>query len=90
IKKDLGNSFVIGGNVGRGEGVREVENGGGDGRKVGIGGGRVCISKIKSGFGRGGWEVCGLNVCNKAGRKGIIGDGGLRREGDIGKSIGFG
>lgn len=55
IKKYLLNSFVIVGNVGMFEGVREFENVGVDVIKVGIGLGRVCIIKIKIGFGIGGW-----------------------------------
>ena len=39
-------TFVIG-NVGTPEGVRELENAGADATKVGIGPGRVCITKIK-------------------------------------------
>ena len=40
-------TFVIAGNVGTPEGVRELENAGADATKVGIGPGRVCITKIK-------------------------------------------
>ena len=69
IKKHLPNSFVIAGNVGTPEGVRELENAGADATKVGIGPGRVCITKIKTGFGTGGWQLSALNLCNKAARK---------------------
>jgi len=41
IKKHLPDSFVIAGNVGTPEGVRELENAGADATKVGIGPGRV-------------------------------------------------
>ncbi|WP_457826266.1 IMP dehydrogenase, partial [Staphylococcus aureus] len=50
IKKLLPDVFVIAGNVGTPEGVRELENAGADATKVGIGPGRVCITKIKTGF----------------------------------------
>ena len=43
--------------VGTPEGVRELENAGADATKVGIGPGRVCITKIKTGFGTGGWQL---------------------------------
>ena len=50
----------------------------------------VCITKIKTGFGTGGWQLAALNICSKAARKPIIADGGLRTHGDIAKSIRFG
>ncbi|HHO6498530.1 TPA: GMP reductase [Staphylococcus aureus] len=90
IKKYLPDSFVIAGNVGTPEGVRELENAGADATKVGIGPGRVCITKIKTGFGTGGWQLAALNVCSKAARKPLIADGGIRTHGDIAKSIRFG
>ncbi|WP_251516744.1 MULTISPECIES: GMP reductase [Staphylococcus] len=90
IKQHLPESFVIAGNVGTPEGVRELENAGADATKVGIGPGRVCITKIKTGFGTGGWQLSALNLCSKAARKPIIADGGLRTHGDIAKSIRFG
>ena len=47
IKKHIPEAFVIAGNVGTPEGVRELENAGADATKVGIGPGRVCIKKLK-------------------------------------------
>ncbi|EKU46363.1 GMP reductase [Staphylococcus massiliensis] len=90
IKKHLPDTFVIAGNVGTPEGVRELENAGADATKVGIGPGRVCITKIKTGFGTGGWQLAAVNLCSKAARKPIIADGGIRTHGDIAKSIRFG
>lgn len=90
IKKHLPNSFLIAGNVGTPEAVRELENAGADATKVGIGPGRVCITKIKTGFGTGGWQLAALRWCAKAASKPIIADGGIRTHGDIAKSIRFG
>ena len=90
IKAHIPQSFVIAGNVGTPEGVRELENAGADATKVGIGPGRVCITKIKTGFGTGGWQLAALNQCSKAARKPIIADGGIRTHGDIAKSMRFG
>ncbi|NLZ34998.1 GMP reductase [Clostridium isatidis] len=90
IKKHLPNSFVIAGNVGTPEAVRELENAGADATKVGIGPGKVCITKIKTGFGTGGWQLAALRWCAKAATKPIIADGGIRTHGDIAKSIRFG
>lgn len=90
IKKYLPESFVIAGNVGTPEAVRELENAGADATKVGIGPGKVCITKIKTGFGTGGWQLAALRWCAKAASKPIIADGGIRTHGDIAKSLRFG
>ena len=90
IKSCLPASFVIAGNVGTPEAVRELENAGADATKVGIGPGKVCITKIKTGFGTGGWQLAALRWCAKAASKPIIADGGIRTHGDIAKSIRFG
>lgn len=90
IKELLPETFVIAGNVGTPEAVRELENAGADATKVGIGPGKVCITKIKTGFGTGGWQLAALAWCAKAARKPIIADGGIRTHGDIAKSVRFG
>ncbi|ALX48458.1 GMP reductase [Lentibacillus amyloliquefaciens] len=90
IKKHLPESFVIAGNVGTPEAVRELEHAGADATKVGIGPGKVCITKMKTGFGTGGWQLAALKWCAKAASKPIIADGGIRTHGDIAKSIRFG
>lgn len=90
IKQHIPETFVIAGNVGTPAGVRELENAGADATKVGIGPGRVCITKIKTGFGTGGWQLAAINACSKAARKPMIADGGIRTNGDIAKSIRFG
>lgn len=90
IKDLLPKTFVIAGNVGTPEAVRELENAGADATKVGIGPGKVCITKIKTGFGTGGWQLAALSWCAKAARKPIIADGGIRTHGDIAKSVRFG
>lgn len=90
IKRLLPTSFVIAGNVGTPEAVRELENAGADATKVGIGPGKVCITKVKTGFGTGGWQLAALRWCSKAATKPIIADGGIRTNGDIAKSVRFG
>lgn len=90
LKKYLPETFVIAGNVGTPEAVRELENAGADATKVGIGPGKVCITKLKTGFGTGGWQLSALRRCSKAARKPLIADGGIRTHGDIAKSIRFG
>lgn len=90
IKEHLPETFVIAGNVGTPEAVRELEHAGADATKVGIGPGKVCITKIKTGFGTGGWQLAALRWCSKAASKPVIADGGIRTHGDIAKSIRFG
>lgn len=90
IKQQLPASFVTAGNVATPEAVRELENAGADATKVGVGPGKACITKLKTGFGTGGWQLAALRLCSKAARKPLIADGGIRHHGDIAKSIRFG
>jgi GMP reductase len=70
--------------------VIDLENWGADATKVGIGPGKVCITKLKTGFGTGGWQLSALKWCARVATKPIIADGGIREHGDIAKSIRFG
>jgi GMP reductase len=90
LKAKLPSTFVIAGNVGTPEGVIDLENWGADATKVGIGPGKVCITRIKTGFGTGGWQLSALKWCARVASKPIIADGGIREHGDIAKSIRFG
>ncbi|VEU80602.1 GMP reductase [Haploplasma axanthum] len=90
IKKQLPETFVIAGNVGTPEAVIDLEEAGADATKVGIGPGKVCITKLKTGFGTGGWQLAALERCMQVARKPLIADGGVRHHGDIAKSIKFG
>jgi len=90
LKSKLPGSFVIAGNVGTPEAVIDLENWGADATKVGIGPGKVCITKLKTGFGTGGWQLSALKWCARVATKPIIADGGIRDHGDIAKSIRFG
>ena len=83
-------TFIIAGNVGTPHAVRDLEYWGADATKVGVGPGKVCITKLKTGFGTGGWQLGAIKWCSKAANKPIIADGGLRVNGDIAKSIRFG
>ena len=90
IKQKLPQTFVIAGNVGTPEGVIDLENWGADATKVGIGPGKVCITRLKTGFGTGGWQLSALKWCARVATKPIIADGGIRHHGDIAKSVRFG
>ncbi len=90
IKQKLPSTFVIAGNVATPEAVIDLENWGADATKVGVGPGKVCITKLKTGFGTGGWQLSALKWCARVATKPIIADGGIRDHGDIAKSIRFG
>jgi GMP reductase len=90
LKKMMPSTFVIAGNVATPEAVIDLENWGADATKVGIGPGKVCITKLKTGFGTGGWQLSALKWCARVATKPIIADGGIREHGDIAKSIRFG
>ena len=90
LKGHLPDAFILAGNVGTPEAVIDLETWGADATKVGIGPGKVCITKLKTGFGTGGWQLSALKWCARVATKPIIADGGIREHGDIAKSIRFG
>ncbi len=90
LKQKMPDAFVIAGNVATPEAVIDLENWGADATKVGIGPGKVCITKLKTGFGTGGWQLSAVKWCARVATKPIIADGGIREHGDIAKSIRFG
>ncbi|MEO7245622.1 MAG: GMP reductase [Rubrivivax sp.] len=90
IKARLPQAFVIAGNVATPEAVIDLENWGADATKVGVGPGKVCITKLKTGFGTGGWQLSALKWCARVATKPMVADGGIRHHGDIAKSVRFG
>ncbi len=90
LKEKLPSTFIIAGNVATPEAVIDLENWGADATKVGVGPGKVCITKLKTGFGTGGWQLSAVKWCARVATKPIIADGGIRDHGDIAKSVRFG
>jgi len=90
IKERIPQVFIIAGNVSTPDAVIDLEKWGADAVKVGIGPGKVCITRYKTGFGSGGWQLATLKWCAKVATKPLIADGGIRHHGDIAKSIRFG
>ncbi len=90
LREKIPSTFIIAGNVATPEAVIDLENWGADATKVGIGPGKVCITKLKTGFGTGGWQLSAVKWCARVATKPIIADGGIREHGDIAKSIRFG
>jgi IMP dehydrogenase len=87
MKKEDPNCIIMAGNVATGEGVRYLKDCGADLVKVGIGGGSVCSTRIKTGFGVPTFHS--IVECSHQGVP-IIADGGIRTSGDIAKALAAG
>lgn len=81
------NACLIAGNVATYAGADYLASCGADIIKVGIGGGSVCTTRIKTGFGVP--NLTAIKECAKIDRS-IIADGGIRTSGDIVKALAFG
>lgn len=81
-------SFLIGGNIATAEAARDLEAWGCDAIKAGIAGGRVCITKNKTGFHRP--MVSTTLDCAAAVKVPVIADGGVVEHGDIAKALACG
>ncbi len=78
---------IMAGNVATYAGADYLASCGADIIKVGIGGGSVCSTRIKTGFGIP--MLTSLLECKKVDRS-IVADGGIRTAGDIVKALAFG
>lgn len=78
---------IMAGNVATYAGADYLASCGADIIKVGIGGGSVCSTRIKTGFGLP--MLTSLMECRKVDRS-IVADGGIRAAGDIVKALAFG
>lgn len=78
---------LMAGNVATYAGADYLASCGADIIKVGIGGGSVCTTRIKTGFGVP--NLTAIKECARVDRS-IIADGGIRAPGDIVKSLAFG
>ncbi len=90
VKKHF-KSFLIVGNVATRDAVEEIHSWGADAVKVGIAGGRVCITKDKTGFHRPMVSTvldC-ADYCSRVGLP-LIADGGIINHGDIAKAMACG
>ena len=88
IKDLFPDTFLIGGNVATAEAAGDLERWGCDAIKAGIAGGRVCITKNKTGFHRP--MVSTTLDCAAAVGVPVIADGGIVEHGDIAKAIACG
>ncbi|MNT31744.1 GMP reductase [compost metagenome] len=88
IKREFPDSFLIGGNIATAEAARELQEWGCDAIKAGIAGGRVCITKNKTGFHRP--MVATVRDCAAAVTVPVIADGGIVEHGDVAKALACG
>jgi GMP reductase len=78
--------FLIAGNVATPHGVEDLAEWGADAVKVGIGGGSVCSTKLKTGFTYPMFS-CLQECAQSAYDVPIIADGGIRHNGDVVKAL---
>lgn len=81
------NACILAGNVATYAGADYLASCGADLIKVGIGGGSVCTTRIKTGFGIP--TLTSIKECARVDRS-IVADGGIRFAGDIVKALAFG
>lgn len=87
LRRILGDRCIMAGNVATYAGADYLASCGADIIKAGIGGGSVCSTRIKTGFGVP-MLTC-IQDCARADRS-IVADGGIRTSGDIVKALAFG
>lgn len=87
LREAIGDNCIMAGNVATYAGADYLASCGADIIKVGIGGGSVCTTRIKTGFGVP--NLTAIHECSKVDRS-IVADGGMRTPGDIVKSLAFG
>jgi len=79
---------IIAGNISTAQAAIDLEKAGADGLRVGIGGGSLCTTRIKTGFGVP--NVSSLEEIIKVAKTPIMADGGIRTSGDIAKALALG
>ena len=91
IKRRYPETQLVAGNVGTGEGARELIDAGVDGVKVGIGPGSICTTRVVTGAGVP--QISAIRSCVQAAKGSgvpIISDGGVKFSGDMAKAIAAG
>ncbi|MCE3045090.1 MULTISPECIES: guanosine monophosphate reductase [Legionella] len=87
LRKIVGDRCIMAGNVATYAGADYLASCGADIIKAGVGGGSVCSTRIKTGFGIP-MLTC-IQECARTDRS-IVADGGIRTSGDIVKALAFG
>ena len=79
---------IIAGNIATADAAERLQEAGADGLRVGIGGGSLCTTRIKTGFGVP--NVSCLEDIATVAEVPIMADGGIRSSGDIAKALAVG
>jgi IMP dehydrogenase len=79
---------IIAGNIATAEAAERLQAAGADGLRVGIGGGSLCTTRIKTGFGVP--NVTCIEDIMKVAEVPVMADGGIRSSGDIAKALAVG
>ena len=79
---------IIAGNIATAEAAKRLQEAGADGLRVGIGGGSLCTTRVRTGFGVP--NVTCLEEISKVATVPIMADGGIRSSGDIAKALAVG
>lgn len=87
MRESLGDVCIMAGNVATYAGADYLASNGADIIKVGIGGGSVCTTRLKTGFGVP--MLTSIQDCSRVDRS-IVADGGIRFAGDVVKALAFG
>jgi IMP dehydrogenase len=79
---------IIAGNIATAEAAEHLQTYGADGLRVGIGGGSLCTTRIKTGFGVP--NVTSLEEVIRVAEVPVMADGGIRTSGDMAKALAIG
>jgi IMP dehydrogenase len=79
---------IIAGNIATSEAAERLQEAGADGLRVGIGGGSLCTTRIKTGFGIP--NVTSIQEVSRVSIVPVMADGGIRSSGDIAKALAVG
>jgi len=89
LKQELGNVHLMAGNVATLTAFKDLENWGADSIRVGIGGGSICSTRIRTGHGIP--TLQSIFDCASVARTAkVIADGGFKKSGDIVKALAAG
>jgi len=90
-KREFPDVELMAGNVGTGEGVRDLIKAGVDSVKIGVGPGSICTTRVIAGVGVP--QLTAIFECSRAARETgipVIADGGVKYSGDVTKALAAG